>query len=223
MIISANQGTYKFVETDSILAVIERTLTDQGLNWDRVTKEHGKLHTYRLPDIRINDGKSDMVGQIYFKNSETPGTALSLYIGAYRFICANGLIVGVGEGGRLIHRVGPTADQFLVGLVTMVETSVDSLRYELQNTIDENINTPVVSPLSIIGNLPIQKSVKDSLFTRYFTGTLRDDITNVWGLYNNINELVRKHSRSASGAAYKDIGLLEHIKILNENSVDLVA
>lgn len=218
-VITANQGTYKYISTDSMLTVIRESLQTQGLTFTEITNRGGKIHTYRLHDINITDGISEMKGQIYFRNSEVPGTALMLYIGAYRFICANGLVLGVGEGGRLIHRVGPTADDFLGGIAPMIAVSIDRLQYDLQDTITESLATPVADPISIVGNLPIQNTVKDMFINRLYNNSLRDDSNNVWGLYNNVNELTRMRTKKANTAIGKDIGLLEHINLLN-NSIE---
>jgi hypothetical protein len=167
-------------------------------------------------DIEINDGLSVLRPEIYFRNSEVPGTALMLYIGAYRFICANGLVLGVGDGGRLIHRVGSTADHFVNGIEQMISRSITHLVDDLQENITEAQAIQILDPISIVGNLPIQATVKEAALNSIFLGTTKENISTAWGLYNEVNALTRLRTRRENTAIEKDIGLLDHIKLLNQ-------
>jgi hypothetical protein len=183
-----------------------------------IMQDKCKVARYRLMDIEINDGLSALRPEIYFRNSEVPGTALMLYIGAYRFICANGLVLGVGDGGRLIHRVGSTADHFVNGIEQMIQRSIIHLVDDLQDQITDAQSIQIKDPISIVGNLPIQATVKEAAINRIFLGTTKENIGTAWGLYNEVNELTRRRTKKENTAIEKDIGLLDHIKLLNQYS-----
>lgn len=212
-------GSYLQVNTADIVSVAETTLKALGLDYYRHTSNNGKITQFKLPDVRIDDGDSGMTGQIYIRNSMVPGTALTVLVGAYRLICQNGLVIGVGEGGRVIHRVGQKAEDFVSQLPEMINRSVINLERTLQDTIDEHQAITVADPLDVVLSLPIQNSVKESVILDVTTGRVTEDIGNVWGLYNYVNEATRKKSRSWSSALTKDIGLIDHIKLLAENQV----
>jgi hypothetical protein len=219
MITSTIQGTYTQVHTMSIVQAVESELRSRGLDYQAIgasSKQRKQILTWRLPDVVITDGDSKMNGQIYLRNSEIPGTALTLLIGAYRFICTNGLVIGAGEGGRVIHRTGPRIEEFLQQVPVMIRNGLVNLQDELQDTIDLNRAVPVSDPISVVASLPIQKTVKDTVIASICTGRVTENVQDQWGLYNYINEVTRKHSRSTQSALTKDIGLLDHIQLLNQ-------
>lgn len=212
------QGKYLQISSEDVNQLIRKELHAQGLEYKMIMQDKCKVARYRLMDIEINDGLSALRPEIYFRNSEVPGTALMLYIGAYRFICANGLVLGVGDGGRLIHRVGSTADHFVNGIEQMISRSIIHLVDDLQDHITDAQSIQIHDPISIVGNLPIQATVKEAAMARIFLGKTKENISTAWGLYNEVNELTRLRTKKATNAIEKDIGLLDHIKLLNQYS-----
>jgi hypothetical protein len=213
-------GSYLKIETAQIIDVISKELKDLGIASTHTSHGYGTIDQWYLNDISLNDGRSELKGQIYLRNAEVPGTALMLYVGAYRFICANGLVLGIGDGGRLIHRPGPKADDFLEGAAAMIRNSLIDLKGDLQETIDETQSLEVLDPISIVGNLPIQLSVKDTVINNIFWKNTRENTSNVWGLYNELNEQIRRRSKKSSTALVKDIGLVENIQILANDQLN---
>lgn len=220
LITTQAHGSYLQISTNDIDALIRKELNSQGLGF-QATKpaSDSRITRYRLNDIKINDGLSQLTPEIYFRNSETPGTALMIYIGAYRFICANGLVLGVGEGGRLIHRVGQTATNFVDGIETMIRSSIVHLVDDLQDTIDSVVNTPVNNAIDIVASLPIQATVKQDVISSIVLGKTKENINTVWGLYNEVNARTRLRTKKSNVALEKDIGLLDHITLLNQYAV----
>lgn len=217
MIKTEKQGSYLRISSADVHSLIRRELDLQGLNYQCTSPgSDNRISRYRLTDISIEDGLSQLTPEIYFRNSETPGTALMLYIGAYRFICANGLVLGVGDGGRLIHRVGQTADQFVAGMEQMIRSSLISLTDDLQETIDSARAAPVSNPIEIVASLPIQNRVREDVIRSIALGATKENVNTVWGLYNEVNARVRVRSRGPNTALAKDIGLLDHITLLNQ-------
>jgi hypothetical protein len=215
-ITTVNHGSYLQISSNDVNGLIRKELTDRGLNYYAATSDNGKITRYRLTDIKINDGLTELQPEIFFRNSETPGTALMLYIGAYRFICANGLVLGVGDGGRLIHRVGQTADTFVAGISDMISRSVIHLVDDLQDVITESRAIKVNNAIEIVASLPIQATVKQDALNKIVLGRTKEDVSTVWGLYNEVNALTRLRTKKANNALEKDIGLLDHIKLLNQ-------
>lgn len=206
-------GTYLFINSTDTIRVIESTLQKQGLNYRTV---FGKNMTrFVLPDIKIQDGDSEMTGEIMFKNGLN--CALTLFIGAYRLICANGLVIGQGVGGRVIHRVGPKAYNFVENVEQITEKTVVYLANDMQADIDYYQNEKVVNPLDVVLSLPIQNRVKESALHLLTDGHENENVKNVWGLYNFVNELTRRRSRSFDSSLNKDIGLLDHVALLASN------
>lgn len=212
------QGKYLKISTDDVHQLILKELKNQGIGYHVTRNGDSRITRYRLSDIKIDDGLSQLTPEIYFRNSETPGTALMLYIGAYRFICANGLVLGVGEGGRLIHRVGQTADQFVAGMESMIRTSIVHLVDDLQDNIDA-AKVPVNNAIEIVASLPIQATVKQDVITAIALGRTKENVSTVWGLYNEVNLKTRLRTKKSNVALEKDIGLLDHITLLNQYAI----
>ena len=211
------QGKYLKISTNDIHDLIQKELKHQGLEYQCTSPQgDSRITRYRLNDIKIDDGLSQLTPEIYFRNSEVPGTALMLYIGAYRFICANGLVLGVGDGGRLIHRVGQTADIFVNGIEEMIRRSLITMTDDLQETIDTSKAIKVNNAIEIVASLPIQATVKQDALNKIVLGKTKEDISTVWGLYNEVNMLTRLRTKKSNVALEKDIGLLDHITLINQ-------
>ena len=211
------QGKYLKISTNDVHNLILKELANQGLAYSSVSpSSDSRITRYRLNDVKIDDGLSQLTPQIYFRNSEVPGTALMLYIGPYRFICANGLILGVGDGGRLIHRVGQTADHFVAGIETMIRRSLITMTEDLQEVIDTSRSIKVDNAIDVVASLPIQATVKQDVISSIILGGTKEEVSTVWGLYNEVNARVRMRTKKSNVALEKDIGLLDHITLLNQ-------
>jgi hypothetical protein len=87
----------------------------------------------------------------------------------------------------------------------------------LEDTITEAAAIAVRDPIDVIGSLPnLTFTQKDAAIYKVVNGEFRpgDRASDVWGLYNIVNEIVRLKSRSALASANRDFNLLEEITFL---------
>ena len=140
-------------------------------------------------------------------------------VGLFRLVCTNGLMLSFGDAftSKVRHLDGPKAHSILDRLPSIIEAQMGRIRSgDVFDEAIEAVGQPIKDPFQVVGSLPIQKSVKDSIVRQICMGRTRpeDDVNTVWGLYNVVNESIRNHSSRMDIAMDKDIGLLGHIQLL---------
>lgn len=173
----------------------------------------------KLLDLSFTHEDSIYVPTIWARNRNDGTQALSTGLGLFRFICLNGLYFGVSVfAGRLIHRAGETAEEFLSQLPNMIQDGIYQIQSgALQDTITEASDLKVADPIDIVASLPqLTERQKAATIARLSLDDLRvgDRSSDAWGLYNIVNEVIRQRSRSALASANRDIGLLDDITAL---------
>lgn len=162
---------------------------------------------------------------IWIKNDNTGKAALTIGVGLFRFICSNGLFIGLSDfNAKIRHVDGNKAHNMLDVLPQVFNAAVDSL--ENGTLIDfavDALNTQVLDPIDVVGSLPnMTNRTKEKAIDSIVLSNNRpqDQPGNAWGLYNMLNELNKKGSRSAFAAANKDLTLLENILFLAQAQQD---
>jgi len=101
-VLSCVTDSYKLISNKEIMTKANPILKNQGAvlddmrmfgNGSRVT------YKYRFPDIKVKIAKDDYVNpQIQINNSYDSSTEVSAMGGAFRILCANGLVIGFSLG-----------------------------------------------------------------------------------------------------------------------------
>jgi hypothetical protein len=222
-IFTAAEGTYLFVDTDSLVTEVKSTLDRLGLDSIVRPRYHSRSPVqhvdFRLPDLKIaGPNGEDMEALLRVENSSRPGTALSVKLGIYRMVCSNGLFGFSMESlQRIVHRVGPTAYNKLEGLPAAVEGSVKYVDH-MRSVAESLADTVVVDPIGVIASLPILQKTKDMAISQVARQAFRpeDQPYTAWGLYNIVNEIDRLQSKSSIAHAQRDERLVDDILCLTQ-------
>lgn len=162
-----------------------------------------------------------LVPRLWMRNHNDGTKALQVGLGFFRVVCSNGLVVPV-EGAlytSVRHINGPKANAFLDILPDILMKKMEQVRSGA--LLDAALNATkltVENPLVVLAQLSLPKTVKDIVSNSVSYGRVfgygpraEDDINTAWGLYNTINETMRKNSRSLYAAANRDVTLLNDI------------
>jgi hypothetical protein len=175
----------------------------------------------KMPDYQENIPELGgvIVPQLLLRNDNTGSKAMLVGVGLFRLVCSNGLMLSFGDAftAKVRHIDGPKAHGILDKLPGIIEAQMGRIRSgEVFDDALDAVSQPVKDPFQVIGSLPIQTSIKDSIIRQIAMGRTRpeDDVKTVWGLYNVVNEATRNHSSRIDIALDKDIGLLGHIQLL---------
>ena len=161
--------------------------------------------------------------RLWMKNVNDGGHALQVGVGFFRFICMNGIYIGVSMfGSKLIHRAGPKAESILDRLPGALNAAmVDIASGAATDILLDATEHAVIDPIDVIGSLDIGLKAKHRAI--YVVAGQRnrpeDNPNTVWGLYNIVNESNRKTGKSAFRTASNDMGLLETIGFLADSQV----
>ena len=162
-----------------------------------------------------------MVPRLWMRNHNDGTRALQVGLGFFRIICSNGLIIPI-DGAlftSIRHLNGPKANTFLDYLPDILLTKMDRVKSgALVEAALGATKIVVEKPLEVLVQLSLPKTVKDIVshnvsVNQRFGYALRaeDDMNTAWGLYNTINETLRKNSRSQYAAVNRDVTLLNDI------------
>jgi hypothetical protein len=160
-----------------------------------------------------------IVPQLLLRNDNTGSKAMLVGVGLFRLVCSNGLMLSFGDAftAKVRHIDGPKAHGILDKLPGIIEAQISRIKSgQVFDDALDSVSLPVKDPFQVVGSLPIQKSVKDSVIRLIAMDRTRpeDDVRTVWGLYNVVNEATRRASSRTDIALDKDIGLLGHIQLL---------
>jgi hypothetical protein len=126
-----------------------------------------------------------------------------MHLGFFRVVCSNGLVIGVGEALRIIHRDCGKSRSAVEQLPELIMTGLER-RGDIIDSVESLQNTAYSDPISIIGNLNVSDKVKRTairtlLYPRVGFQDARPDLfnSNAWSLGNLVNESIRAvHGRS---------------------------
>lgn len=206
-------------DTDTITG----TYNAKGENSD----EKRVLLSVDLPRLSLNlpelGGK--LTPRLWLLNDNTGRSAMTVGIGFFRFICMNGLYIGVNLfGTKLQHRQGPRATSVLDGLPEALVGAMESIASgAATDVLLDAADQKVADPIDVIGSLDLGLKVKDAAISQIVLNCTRseDNPNTVWGLYNIVNEAGRKQGRSLYKAAVNDMSLLQEIQFLSENQTNV--
>lgn len=160
-----------------------------------------------------------IIPQLLLRNDNTGSKAMLVGVGLFRLVCSNGLMLSFGDAftSKVRHIDGPKAHGILDKLPGIIEAQMARIRSgEVFDDALTAAGQQVKDPFQVVGSLPIAATVKHAVIRTIAMDWTRpeDDVRTVWGLYNVVNEQLRRHSSRMDIALDKDIGLLGHIQLL---------
>jgi hypothetical protein len=209
---------FQAIDTDMIINQANASATKAGiqLNWVRGYK--GMLQAY-FGD-RINTPQGAVSPMLFLRNINDGGHALMIGVGLFRFVCMNGLVVGDNfYSQRVIHRSGPTLDEFLGNLEKNLDAAFETAAsMDIEGMVDAMVSREVTEQqgIEVLASLPLPQGVVDTAIFRWVMPSRQEDAPrNLWSLYNVVNESNRTRSKSAQ-AFDREVSLLENIEALLE-------
>lgn len=115
---------YKVVTTKDVLDVFKckgfEVTSMQATKVRNKDTDGYQKHLIRLTHPDFANILKDARPEIVVVNSYDGSTSLHMFLGAYRFICANGLMVGTGFGGQSVRHVGDVNQRTADGIDKLV-------------------------------------------------------------------------------------------------------
>ena len=222
----------KFLHIDNhdLLSAFSNAASGAGADLDTrqaFTSTSGLILTADLPDYTIDSTElgGKITPRLWLKNNNNGRSAMAVGIGFFRFVCMNGLYIGVNMyGAKLIHRDGPKANNILDLLPESLNTAMESIKSgAATDLLLDAAEQHVPDPVDVIGSLDINKTAKQQAIYIVAAEKHRwvDNPNTAWGLYNIVNEQVNRTTRSKFAAAERDMSLLENIQFLADNQVKI--
>ena len=217
------------VNNQDLLAAFSNAASKAGADLDTRQAHNsgdGKiLLTADLNSLAVNlpELGGDITPRLWLKNDNTGRGAMTVGVGFFRWVCQNGLYIGVNLfGARMIHRDGPSAHNILDLLPESLNTAMESIvSGAATDLLLDAAEAQVIDPIDVIGSLNIGVKAKESAIYVVASERTRpqDNPHTVWGLYNIVNEQVNRNSRSKFKAAERDMSLMADIQFLSESQV----
>ncbi len=181
----------------------------------------GLVLTLKLTDATVDVPELGglLTPQLWMRTANDATCALQIGVGAFRFVCANGLFIGLpGMIQKIRHVDGPKANNFIDEIGEKIRIAAEmATDGTLIDAGLEALDTPVADPIDVIGSLPnVSYRVKDAAIHAIVMERTRpqDRVETAWGLYQLVNETAKHHSRSAYRNAINDTNLLGDITAL---------
>jgi len=211
---------YQRVENADIMMMVAQALNDSGCTFNVASVKTGNTKVqfrFTLDEKYVVNG--DMISpQIIVTNAEVAGTALRINLGFYRFVCANGMVLGTDlYNEKIIHRKGKTFDVKFNDIEHQIAAVLEYLRTDFVQDVEEQTSKTVSfeEGISIIGNLNIPSKSKDSaLETWAMPSRKQDSYEDVFCLWNIVNEQSRNTVDSAQARTVYNQTLLRDINDL---------
>jgi hypothetical protein len=158
------------------------------------------------------------VPTVTFRNGNDGTTALAFNVGAFRFICSNGLFLGQSVfQTKIIHTDRASTWRDLEALPGAIREAVEfvatgGLEIEVEQASEER----VADAIGVVGSLSIPKRAKEAAISLLVNHDQRpeDNSASVWGVYQLVNESIRRTTRSLRAAALRDATLLDDVRLL---------
>lgn len=214
---------YRTVDTTELMNTVENVLTKKGQEFksEFITGMGGKGTTHALVytlKSGINILGDDCKPRIIVLNSFNAEKALSVKIGFLRLCCLNGLFAGksiFSESAR--HIKGESIEEKLRTLADKVEYALNFISTDFKNKVEEYtaIDLTPYQEVEVINNLGLSKRITEKV-TLLRTGLhhrlrVEDQPRNAWTLYNVVNEVIRRYTRSEIANVNKNIKLMDNV------------
>ena len=213
---------YAFVDSQDLLETIIQVIPDSAnvvLHAPRPTVKSTKhMFEVRLDDHRIDLFGTEVVPRVLVWNSYLGECQLQGSVGVFRFVCANGLVLGDQffsmtarhtQGSTLREKIAAFRDELgrAVAYITSPAFAVDTVA-----RTERKVET--AKALDIVRGLKIPETARlKTTFQLVHQDLMREEDRGgrVFDLYNLVNENIRMSVESSLAAERANIGLLESI------------
>lgn len=204
--VTERSNRYRSIDTQSL---VTRVLSDIGLDAsiDSVatpnkSTKHAVVITLSTPVMLAG---TSCFPRIYVRNSYAGESALTVRVGFYRLICANGMMVGTTHfNGRILHL--ESGIKQLPQLRQAVQDAIEWCTTGLPALADR-LNQLVLTPVqvsTILASIKASSRLAEAVSYRlqYPLTSIRaedrrpDGTLTAWNIWNIVNEVQRVHSRS---------------------------
>jgi hypothetical protein len=208
--------TFQAIDTNMIINQANASATKAGIQLNWVAGYKGVLQAYFGDRVQTEGGTVSPM--LFLRNVNDGGHALMIGVGLFRFVCSNGLVVGDNfYSQRVIHRAGPTLDQFLINLDKNLDAAFETAAtMDIEGMVNRLIEKQITEQqgIEILASLPIPQGATDRAILDWVRPVRKEDAPrNLWSLYNVANEANRVKSRSVN-AFGREISLLGDIEAL---------
>ncbi|CAB5221285.1 Protein of unknown function DUF932 [uncultured Caudovirales phage] len=222
-----NRPTLATLDQDDLINQTMLTLADvaPGVNFTVKTVFRDKSHTraagayggggvYRhtlRSDTPVTINNDVCYPQIIIVDQTFAGGTLKVFVGFFRLVCSNGLVVSAGETTRwsVSHRLSSV--QQLMELSSSIAAAWSSV-IKAQDVLTAAAQTTVIPGKVIDGLTVFSENRREQIKRALPTARAEDVVTTAYGLYNFINELDRRSARINSTAHLdRDSNMLSNI------------
>lgn len=212
--------TFKAIDTQLIIDTANRTAANNGLDL-KWSQSGGGIFRGRFGDTIVDPSGSRIQPMLFLRNINDGGHALMVGVGLYRFVCANGLVVGDNfYSQRVIHREGPTLEDFISNLEIRLNRAFEVGADAFTDSIEKLANTAItdIQGLNIIASLGLPDGI--NRYAQYYwvnPARPEEQSRNLYTLYNVVNEMNRRRSGSEKQEFNREISLLQNIEALYDH------
>lgn len=152
-------------------------------------------HLIRVSHPDFATALQDARPEIVIVNSYNGSTALSMFLGAYRFVCANGLMVGTGFGGASIRHVGNVNDRIDAGIIDLIAQlpkmilNIETMQSSRPSEAAKNEFVKQATKLVIPDDA---QTLTEQTFQNY-VGRHADLAPNAYNVFNVVQERALRH------------------------------
>jgi len=217
------KATFVHVPTSELEMALTRVTSTPFTRRDRVVdKSHtkmgqlfGEAKTHFTEFLLAEDhyiAGERVIPRILVRDQTFAGKQMQVFVGFYRFVCSNGLIVPVSKDTStqltVSHRMSSKQkleqlDDAIAAALQHVILAKDILNEATSIKVDARY---IISQLATFS--PKQK---ERLTNSLVQARREDDVTTAFGLYNHINEWDRRHGRSFAKVTERDSTMLQAI------------
>ena len=198
-------NTYRRVETSDLISSALSIITGKGYDPLVDTKKYKRSGGREVVKITLDKPIPNMEDKIFpqviLHNSYDKTCALKVYIGAFRFICSNGLAISFPNTVKfqyvLRHRAGQKIETFLNNFQDIVSMAVDNIYHHVAETVNTLQMTEMTAEKKkdmadklLEGGHITKRQNKKVAQVIDFPKRNEDSANNLWAFYNQVNEIV---------------------------------
>lgn len=190
-VIAVHKQNYRLHKNKDILTQFEETLMGSSLDRnnlevsDALTPGRGRMiRTYTFPNHKVDiDGEGDLVAlQLRVVNSYDGSASFSVMLGAYRYVCSNGLVVG---DNYLNHIHKHTGGLNIVSVADQLSSTASAFMENADTwRVWHNTPCPVTIANNIFESMQVSDRVKTNMKEQY--GARTNGPLTLWTVYNTM-------------------------------------
>jgi hypothetical protein len=220
---SRTSGRYLRINSMRLIGCIAAFLWKQDINFDvEVVTGAGDKSTIHFLRFTLADFGSRRDGQLQLlvRNSYNGECSLGVHVGFYRFVCANGIVIGTGEEifkVRHWNDVMGDNDAYMCNNLqdavsdALMEVPAYERRMQMleQTQVSWKQQTDIMLGLAGVPDKVVVESLRKRHPNNIDNLRVEDQDGNLWCVLNTVNETYRKHVRSGKAEIEANVSLME--------------